>query len=146
MSELKDWLKSRKKKPRNVKELAKMFRDVPYKTVSGWVYQDKIPAKAELKQKLYQITKIDKYMPQKIKNENLKKVQDSLYALINQLEPFIRSKSLRVYFRKKIDKNNVAYLSSILEALLDEKKFQIWSSFQKINTYIGGKKGGKDNL
>lgn len=146
MSELKDWLKSRKKKPRNIKELAKMFENVPYKTISGWVYDGKIPAKPELKQKLYQITKIDKYMPNGVKEECFKKAQDSLYTLINQLEPFIKSKSLRICFRKKIDKSNVAYLSSLLEALLDEKRFQIWSSFQKVNMNGGIKKDGRNNL
>lgn len=146
MSELKEWLKNRKKKPRNIKELSKMFKDVPYKTVSGWVYGGGVPAKKELKQKLYQMTKIDKYMPGEMKKENFKKVQITLYNLINQLEPFVESKSLRDYFRRKVDKNNVAYLSSLLEALLDEKRFRIWSSFQKVNINGGIKKNGKDNL
>lgn len=146
MSELKEWLKNRKSKPRNIKELSEIFKDVPYKTVSGWVHQDKVPAKAELRKKLYLITKIDKYMPEEAKKEDFKNIQIALYTLIEKLEPFIESKSLRDYLRKKINKNDMAYLSSLLEALLDEKRFQMWISFQKLNINGGIKKNGKNNL
>ncbi len=146
MSELKEWLKNRKSKPRNIKELSEIFKDVPYKTVSGWVHQDKVPAKAELRKKLYLITKIDKYMPEEAKKEDFKNIQIALYTLIEKLEPFIESKSLRDYLRKKINKNDIAYLSSLLEALLDEKRFQMWVSFQKLNINGRIKKNGKNNL
>lgn len=146
MSELKEWLKGRKSKPRSVKELSEVFEGVPYKTVAGWVHQGKVPAKKDLKEKLYQITKIDKYMPDELKEQRIVKVQDSVYALINVLEELIQSSALRDCFRKKINKTDIAYLSSLLEALLDEKRFQIWNAFQKVKVKGVIKDGRKDNL
>ncbi len=132
MNELKEWLKSRKINPRNVRELSKEFKEVPYKTVSGWVYQNKAPAKKELKEKLYKMTKIDKYMPNDLKEQRIREIKNSLCILSNSLDPLIQSKTLRDCFRKEINETNIAYLSSLLEALLNEKRFQTWNAFQKI--------------
>jgi hypothetical protein len=132
MNELKEWLKSRKINPRNVRELSKEFKEVPYKTVSGWVYQNKVPAKKELKEKLYKMTKIDKYMPNDLKEQRIREIKNSLCILSNSLDPLIQSKTLRDCFRKEINETNIAYLSTLLEALLNEKRFQTWNAFQKI--------------
>jgi len=146
MNELKEWLKGRRVKPRSVKELSEVFEGVPYKTVAGWVHQGKVPAKKDLKEKLYQITKIDKYMPDELKEQRIGVIKNSVYTFINVLEPLIQSSALRDYFRKEINKTDIAYLSSLLEALLDEKRFQIWNAFQKVKVKGVIKDGRKDNL
>ncbi|MGC8758177.1 MAG: hypothetical protein ACP5QX_07035 [Caldisericaceae bacterium] len=146
MSELKEWLKSRKTKPRSVKELSEVFKGVPYKTVSGWVNQSKIPAKKDLKERLYEITKIDRYMPDDLKEQRIEKIKESLYMLINELDLLVESTVLRDYFRKGVNKNDIAYLSSLLEALLDEKRFQIWNAFQRVKKKGVIEDDRKDNL
>lgn len=146
MSELREWLEARKSKPRTIKELSQMFKGVPYKTVASWVEKGSIPVKPELKKKLYELTKIDKYMPDELKKQKIDEVIHDLYSLINSLEPLKQSEALREYFRKKINKSDVAYLSSFLEVLLDEKRFQMWNSFQNIPTKEVKKNGRKGNL
>ena len=146
MNELKEWLKGRRLKPRSVKELSEVFEGVPYKTVAGWVNQGKVPAKKDLKGKLYQITKIDKYMPDELKDQRIGEIKNSIYTFTNVLEQLIQSSALRDYFRKEINKTDIAYLSSLLEALLDEKRFQIWNAFQKVKVKGVIKDGRKDNL
>lgn len=146
MSELKEWLKGRKVKPRSVKELAEIFKGVPYKTISSWVNRGSVPIKADLKEKLYRMTQIDKFMPDDIKKQAIDKVKNYLYVLIDAFEPFKQSNVLRDSFRRAINKNDIAYLSSLLEALLDEKRFQVWNTFQKVQAKEVIKDAGKDNL
>lgn len=132
MNELKEWLKSRKSKPRNIKELSEEFKGVPYKTVAGWVYKNRMPVKKEFRKRLYCLTKIDKFMPDNLKEEKIKELENILLKLDEELEPLIQSEVLRHQFRKEFKKSDIIYLSSLLEALLDEKRFQLWYVFQKV--------------
>ncbi len=184
MGDLKEWLKNRDKSPKSVKELSQIFKNIPYKTVCGWVYQDKIPKNPEVREKLYNLTGIKKYKPNQnrvldnefnLKTEKIKIVLEEMESLIDELtfkflllkntdelKPYIRSDSknkkiylvnlrtemykflkdliyllkndeLRKRFIESVDKRDIAFLSSLLEALLDDKKLQIWKIFQKIN-------------
>ncbi|MBP8016554.1 hypothetical protein KAZ01_00965 [Candidatus Gracilibacteria bacterium] len=184
MKELKEWLKNREKSPRNIKELANLFENVPYKTVAGWIYQDKIPKDEKIRKKLYDLTGINKYSNNNkielktikskkynkevfrqiiinetetiinellfklslLKNENKKinirdkdtleyfiKLKNSIYTCLKLLIPLLNNEELRNKFRLEINKKDIALLSSFLEALLDEKKFNIWKMFQEID-------------
>ncbi len=60
---------------------------------------------------------------------NIKKI---IYECFKTLTPLINNENLRKKFREEINKNDIAMLSSLLEALLDEKKFKIWLIFKNI--------------
>ena len=146
MNELKEWLSNREITPRNIKELSELFIDLSESTVRGWVSKNVIPKKKEHREKLFQLTKIEKYETTSVKKDNINKVINSLYQLINNLDPIIINETLRDKFRNNINKTDIAYLSSLLEAILDENRFQLWSVFHNVKIKDVTKNARKNKL
>ncbi|GEM_PF-6406977 len=132
METLEKWLKSRKSSPKTISELAKKFKTVPYKTVYNWVKRGSIPKDYNLRKKLYNLTKISKYRSEEEKLMEFKQIQNAIYLCIRALEPLMEDEDKRRYFRKKIRKNDISFLSSLLEALMNEERFSVWQTFQNI--------------
>lgn len=61
-----------------------------------------------------------------------------LYDLSSTLAVVASDESRRNAFRKRINKADVAYITTLLGALLDEQKFTLWQAFQDFPT-----KGGR---
>jgi len=61
-----------------------------------------------------------------------------LYDLSSTLAVVASDESRRNAFRKRINKADVAYVTTLLGALLDEQKFTLWQAFQDFPT-----KGGR---
>jgi len=61
-----------------------------------------------------------------------------LYDLSSTLAIVASDESRRNAFRKRINKADVAYITTLLGALLDEQKFTLWQAFQDFPT-----KGGR---
>jgi len=150
---LRDWLKASPFKG-SVTSLAS-FLNIPPKTVEDWVYGRYRPSPRS-KMRLFLLTGLSCYEPSSLaerqalhevraeqdgeSDQMIQRLLNSLDNVMSELD-FFRycTATEREKLRKRLDGRHIAYISNLLQLLLNEERFQTWLEMDHLNIPLGGR-------
>lgn len=124
------------------------YLDVPYKTVEGWVYEQKTP-KLHTRLRLYFLTGLDRFAPngreeeaayEAVVQEELDRARHRAERLEETVEEFweeaefflLAPNESRDQLEQHVGRDELRSLSSLFQLLANPDQFQVWSALQSI--------------